>query len=304
MRIGYAPQSADPLDIEIFSWRSLAARVPPHALGRAHRIEFHELLCVTRGHCVHGIDFQPFRCSPGSVLATRPGQTEQFDVASDWDGWLVLFRPEFVFDALDRASARSKIDLSVVTALAGLPPHLALLPPQSRVVTDALRRMHLDAEDPAPAAESHALLRHQLCALVLRLARMQRLIEGPRPTPAPAEVDRFHRFNQQLELSLSSSHRVSDYAARLGCTEKTLTRAALAATGLTAKAVIAARIALEAKRLLVHTTLAVGVVADRLGFDDASNFVKFFRREAGCGPLEFRHRHDVRKQPEPVRHPP
>ena len=36
--------------------------------------------------------------------------------------------------------------------------------------------------------------------------------------------------------------------------------------------------------------LPVGVVAGQLGFDDASNFVKFFRREAGCVPSEFRRR--------------
>jgi AraC-like DNA-binding protein len=57
-----------------------------------------------------------------------------------------------------------------------------------------------------------------------------------------------------------------------------------------AKAFIATRLALEAKRLLTHSALSVGAIADRLGFDDASNFVKFFRRHAGCAPTEFRRR--------------
>lgn len=65
---------------------------------------------------------------------------------------------------------------------------------------------------------------------------------------------------------------------------------------------IATRIALEAKRLLVHTSLTVALIADELGFDDPSNFVKFFRREVGCAPIEVRARYqpadlDVRNAP-------
>ena len=72
-----------------------------------------------------------------------------------------------------------------------------------------------------------------------------------------------------------------------GC-ERTLTRTALAVVGTTAKGFIAARVALEAKRLLVHTALQVGVIAIELGFEDPSNFVKFFKRESGRTPLQFR----------------
>lgn len=57
---------------------------------------------------------------------------------------------------------------------------------------------------------------------------------------------------------------------------------------MTAKAIIAARINLEAKRLLVHTSLPVGTIAEQLGFDEPTNFGKFFKREAGCTPAAFR----------------
>jgi AraC-like DNA-binding protein len=38
----------------------------------------------------------------------------------------------------------------------------------------------------------------------------------------------------------------------------------------------------------VHTTLQVGVIAVDLGFQDASNFVKFFKRGTGRTPAQFR----------------
>jgi len=74
---------------------------------------------------------------------------------------------------------------------------------------------------------------------------------------------------------------VAAYAIAWGAPEKSLARAALEVTDRTAKAVITDRLVLEAKRLLAHTLLPVAVIGDQLGFAEATNFVKFFRREAG-----------------------
>ena len=45
-----------------------------------------------------------------------------------------------------------------------------------------------------------------------------------------------------------------------GFTEKTLTRATMSVAGVTTKAFIASRIRLEAKRLLIHTSLPVASI--------------------------------------------
>jgi len=64
----------------------------------------------------------------------------------------------------------------------------------------------------------------------------------------------------------------------------------MAAMGMTAKAFIAAPINLEAKRLLAHTDLLVAIIAEKLGFEEATNFSKFFKREVACTPAQFRRR--------------
>jgi len=63
--------------------------------------------------------------------------------------------------------------------------------------------------------------------------------------------------------------------------------------GVGAKTFIASRLALEAKRLLVHTEMPISAIAQRLGFDEATNFIKFFRGIEGCTPGEFRRQFDV-----------
>lgn len=81
---------------------------------------------------------------------------------------------------------------------------------------------------------------------------------------------------------------MADYARRLGYAPRTLTRATLDSAGMSPKALIDARVLLEAKRLLVHTAFRIGRIAVHLGFSEPTNFTKFFRRGAGMGPEGFR----------------
>lgn len=99
---------------------------------------------------------------------------------------------------------------------------------------------------------------------------------------------RFHIFKGLVEEHLVKWRSVSTYAAEMGCTERSLTRSALEAEGISAKEYISRRLGLEAKRLLIHTDCPIGVIAEKLGFKEATHFSKFFRRVAGCTPQRFR----------------
>ncbi|MFH1116413.1 MAG: AraC family ligand binding domain-containing protein, partial [Pseudomonadota bacterium] len=164
-RRSYSPPEGHQLDLEIVSVSDLRQRVGEGHLQRVHRIEFHMLICVTRGECTHLVDFKPVHCSPSSLLALHPSQTEQFDPDQDWDGWLVLFRPEFLLPSHNTVQVS---DLKVAWGLEHLPEHLSLLEREHRIVMDAVLQMREDSWIEAPPAEVHALLRHQLYTLLSR----------------------------------------------------------------------------------------------------------------------------------------
>ena len=106
-----------------------------------------------------------------------------------------------------------------------------------------------------------------------------------------AETRTFTRFRRQLEEQHARSRRVEDYAAGLGCSVRTLTRASLAITGRTAKQVVDDRVALQARRLLACTPMSVAEVGRHLGFPEPTNFGRFFLRETGLTPGDFRAAH-------------
>ncbi|MDM0067971.1 helix-turn-helix domain-containing protein [Variovorax sp. J31P207] len=282
-RLGYRPRAPYPLDLEIFTVADLRHR-SQEKVRTTHRYEFHTLVCVTRGDCTQWVDFKSLTCQPGSLLVLRPGQAHNYGDDQDWDGWNVLFRPEFVFPV-----SKTPGDPRLAVDLERLPEHLLLNSDELRKVTDAIQRMRDDTLIDAPLEDVHALLRHQLHALLTRLSILQGRRQSKEPVISAAS-QRFKRFQRLVDERFAEWHQVADYATQLGYTEKSLGRAVTAAMGMTAKAFIAARINLEAKRLLVHTDMPAVAIADKLGFDEATNFSKFFKREAGCTPVEFRRR--------------
>jgi len=197
---------------------------------------------------------------------------------------MLFFRPEFI-----RSATQDAVDFWGMSSSAKL-PYVSLNAGELRIVSSTIARMHADATSDLPQDTLEPLLRYQLHTLLLRLRAAE-----ARRTPHNCARDeirfRFNRFARMVDSRFSICRQVAEYARELGCSEKTLSRTTREIAGTRAKAYIVARIILEAKRLLSHTTMTITAISEQLGFDEATNFVKFFKREVGCVPAEFRQRH-------------
>lgn len=280
--VGYAPPAHHLAYVEIVDATELRRRVAAIRQRGVERVDFHVLLVLTTGEYEHMVDFEHHQCGRGSSLVVRPGEVHEFGPPSEWEGWLVIFRAEDLVRRGPQASGTSILD-----ALASLPVHGRLAPAHLEAVEESLRRMQTDgllAADPRSVTD---LLLAQVRALVLRLSLAMAPIE-PVAVNDPQVLARFRSFRATVDAEHHHWHQVQDYARHLGCSTKTLNRATQAVVDRTAKEVIVERIVLEAKRLLAHTTLTVATVGTQLGFGEATNFVKFFRRETGQTPGRFR----------------
>ncbi len=288
--VHYSPPPTYRLDLEIFPFSDLRRRVSADFLRNPEQIKFHLLVYITKNQCVHTVDSESIDCRQGSLLILHPGQVHLFDTTADWQGWVVIFRPEF----LQPITATPLVtELEVFCQLEELPMHLSLNENQQSVVEESIVRMFHDAQLQANTHTLDMLLRNQLHAL---LNRIHLIVTSYQQDERLGTVllQRFKRYRLAVEQDFHRLHRVTDYATYLGYSEKSLCRAVLAFTGLSAKAFLSKRILLEAKRLLIHTGSPVSMIANKLGYDEATNFIKFFRREAGCSPGDFRRRHAVR----------
>ncbi len=302
-RLAYNAARPYPYDLEVFRLSDLKRRSTVQAMRKTYCYEFYMLICVTEGQCTQFVDFEPAACSVGTLLTLRPGQAHNFGSDEDWDGWMVLLRPEFL---LSEQAARDKAER--VPVLDRLPGRIRLDPSDleraaqdiQRIQDDALLgtakmpdgQLSVEGGDVSANclnADVHALLRYRFYALLTWLAVLHGRDHAPALQHAGMSL-RFRKFQELVEQRFTQWSQVSDYAKYLGCTEKSLTRATLAAQGISAKAYLSRRIVLEAKRLLTHTDLPIGLLSDRLGFEGADRFCKFFKRETNSTPKDFRKR--------------
>ncbi|MEW1659084.1 MULTISPECIES: AraC family transcriptional regulator [unclassified Streptomyces] len=278
--VAFSAPAGRPAGVEVLTLAELRDRADACRLSTPHRPGFHHLLVLDRGRLVHSLDFQEHPLAPGDLLWARPGQVQHFGDLTGAEGRLVLFESGFL-DATTAATAR----IEDWYGPAVRHPEGAA----ARALDEALGQLHREfgALGGLPLEVHLEVLRHLLAVLVLRAAHPDGPAGGPDDGTCGAS-ETYLRFRDAVERGFTRSRRVADYARSLGYAPRTLSRATETAAGVGAKEFIDRRVALEAKRLLAHGDQPASRIADRLGFADATNFSKFFQRQAGITPIAFR----------------
>ena len=106
--------------------------------------------------------------------------------------------------------------------------------------------------------------------------------------PVRNDVRRVERFRVLIEEHFRKNLALPDYASKMGMSQGQLRAMCYSAFGLSPTKLIRERIIVEAKRYLIFGDMTVEQIAFGLGFTDAAYFTRFFRKEAGQAPSQFR----------------
>jgi AraC-like DNA-binding protein len=253
---------------------------------RPHRLDFFDILLVTRGRGEFRLDQRVEPVAPGVVLCSRPGEVRQWRVPA-LDGAVVFFAPAFLTDAfsdprfLDQFACFHPTRPSAAVRLAARErsaflARFAEMEPEIRA---------------APGDGTHALraLTYQLLVLLDRA-----YVRAHGAHPGAGRDPLVDRFRTLVEQRFARVHRVTDYAEALGITARYLNDRCRAAREGSAKAAVQQRLALEARRLLLYSDLPVLRISATLGFPDAAYFARFFRRASGLSPSAYRRTRQTR----------
>ena len=102
------------------------------------------------------------------------------------------------------------------------------------------------------------------------------------------QVDIVRDFNYLVELHFREKHAVSDYAALLNKSPKTISNLFGKLSEKTPQQMIQGRIMLEVRRLLRYTDKPVSEIGYEVGYQDIQSFSRFFKKHQGISPSEFR----------------
>jgi AraC family transcriptional regulator, transcriptional activator of pobA len=248
-----------------------------------NRHTFYAVYWITAGAGLHSIDFAAYSIRPDTLFFVAPGQVHAWEVAAPLAGFILLFLPElFQLDGLDTTFLD---ELALFHAGESRPAlHLReTAAAQTAQFVGALWR-----ENDGAAFGQLAALQSWLRLLLIHAQRALAEQEPPPGLGAGSQLTR--RFLRLVERHHATDRGVGPYAARLGVTAGHLTETIRRTTGSSAGAVIRRRIALEAQRLLAHSEQTAAEIAHALNFADPSYFGRFFKRETGQTPHDFRAR--------------
>ena len=249
---------------------------------RPHRLGFYEIALITEGRGALALDGTHVEVAPYRLCITTPGEIRSWQLETrSLGGRLAFFEAAFIDEFF--------ADPRFVETL----PLMAAAAPQRSIALDRRRFDELAAivdamqrELGSVQADSGHVLRAETYRLLVALQRHAGTAAGIGPADRARAL--CTRFCALVEDRFARGERVGGYAERLGVSAKHLNDCVRAATGATASDTLHARLQLEARRLLLHTDLPVAEIAERLGFSDASYFVRFFKRLAGTTPRAFR----------------
>lgn len=240
----------------------------------AHRAEFYQLIWVEQGVLRVSVDFENLHIGSSQALLITPGQVCQFSLDSYPRAYGILFVPEFLGEAssdmqlLRQVSGISTLSHCIIS-LEGLPIGGLI----QQLIHELSR-----PNDPYQEIVSRSCLRIVLAEIARRVVDTT-----PRASSHLAE-----RFFDLVEEHYKRLYHVQEYLPLLATQEKPLSQVVRQAVGMSPKAYIDLRRTLEAKRLLAYSPVSVKEIGFALGFDEPTNFNKFFRKHSGQSPNEFR----------------
>lgn len=103
-------------------------------------------------------------------------------------------------------------------------------------------------------------------------------------------IDTIREYNYLVEQHFRTKHTVKEYADLLFKSPKTLSNQFKKYGDITPQQFIQNRIMLEARRSLTYTEKSVSEIGFELGFSDIQAFSRFFSKQEGCSPQNFRNR--------------
>ena len=277
----------DPPDDQAFDFihiETISSRSSIHDWTiRAHRHRnLFQILVIERGGGEMAFEAATIPFAAPAAILVPPTTAHGFRFAAGvTDGWVVSFTE----DVAAPLGERSGEGLTRLKALAAEP----VVP----LGEDEMRRLsgrcaELD-EERFLAREGYRLaMRGYLALIAIEVARLavSRARTGAITLkPTDATVDALRKL---LEDHFRKERLLGFYAEKLAMTPDRLNDHVKRATGVTAGHLIRQRVLTEAKRQLVFTNEPIHEIAYDLAFSDPSHFTRFFRKQTGTTPHEFR----------------
>ena len=244
-----------------------------------HRKDHYLVVFIRKANTRQWIDMTPYMIKDNTVYFTGPNRVivkEEF--VQLWSTG-VAFTKEFL-------SLQENASLLELPIIQNPQNAFEILLNETDIVfiEDMLTR--LNEEYLTPSEWQQRMLTAYLTVLLTYLSRLY-TEQYKQHVPSPDKL-LLKAFQAKINACFRELHEVGDYASLLNISAGHLSDVVKMQSGKPAIKHIHERLVMEARRSLFHTSNSLKEISFDLGFSDASYFNRFFKRETGATPAEYR----------------
>lgn len=247
-----------------------------------HRAQFHHIIWIEKGKGTHYVDFNPISIKDNTVLFIPQNSVNMYDKDGIYDGKCIIFTDSFFCkNEQDHKFLHSSMLFSNLYDTVQF--NVQKQNSDLRVFLNAMHTEYLREKD-----NEQFFILHNMLHIFLLQAEREMHKQGFNKLKASPSLDILLQFNELLEKQFREERSVKEYAAQLNLSEKQLHKTTTSLLDKTPKQIIDERVLLEAKRLLSHSTQSIKEIAYEMGYNEPTNFIKYFRKHTDSTPAEFR----------------
>lgn len=279
--IQFNPSTAKTFGFEILPIEKIAREKEQynHNPELPHQLKFYNLIFFTSGFGRHFIDFNWFPVQENSLVYLTKEQVNAFDFSKNLNGFCIIFTEEYFVKCFSNLSK----DFVFRLFNPQLFSPILQIPKQSDFKTyfNLLQQEfnHTESFNQKTIIES-------LFVILISKAEDLKKSQTVHITDS-SKIKTFHKFTSLIESNLSKSRSADFYAKELTITYKHLNVICKELVNKTAKTVIDDFVILQAKRNLINSNLKITELAYKLGFEDPTNFSKYFKKHTNLTPNSF-----------------
>lgn len=254
--------------------------VEPENIEFPHKHNFYSIMWITKGRSKQNIDYGNYTIAENTLFFISPGQLHLLEEWQDIEGFVVLFTEQFFLQIFQNKNIL--FELSYLDNLYEN-PFLQLTKEDKIIIQPVVDLLYQECYNVEQSLEIIQAL------LLVLLRRIQKLFSAKNyQDNNKQQIVVFKQFKKMVELDFAKNISVSDYASQLNISTHQLNTFVKAISGKTTSQIIRERTILEAQQLLNFSELTVSQIADKLGFEDSSYFARFFKKQVGLSPQDFR----------------
>nr|WP_320118914.1 helix-turn-helix domain-containing protein [uncultured Marinifilum sp.] len=252
-----------------------------------HRHDYFEILFVEDGAGEHIIDYELHEIkSPVFYFLTR-GQIHFWNLKKPLNGKVLLFPREFL---IPPASAfNHEGDLAIFNSLSKA-PFVCVNDKDLPKINEIF--INIKAEYSRKADRDLSMLRAYVHILLITLFRIYAKKQSKNILDTSNTMVR--KFRQLVSENYLTIRNVQEYSDLIGISTTHLRDTVKNVTGYSPGQLIRQEIIFEAKRRLANTEATTAEIGYGLNFEDTSYFSRFFKRETGKSPSNYRK--EIRKK--------